>query len=75
MIKFKGVYEPRKAVDGTELISPRVISTTVIQRPTRTSDDYTLVLMTWGQFITHDMTKSSSFTSGKKGKKIKLVGR
>ncbi|EFX79821.1 hypothetical protein DAPPUDRAFT_51887, partial [Daphnia pulex] len=58
-----GVYEPRKAVNGTQLTSPRVISTTVIQRPTRTSDDYTLVLMTWGQFITHDMTKSSSFTS------------
>ena len=65
-MNFLGVFEPRRAVDGSELKSPRVISTTVIQRASRTSDtsDTILVLMSWGQFITHDMTNSSSFTSG-----------
>ena len=29
------------------------------------ADNYTLVLMSWGQFITHDMSLSPAFTYGK----------
>ncbi len=59
-----GIFQPRKAADGTELKSPRVVSTRFVKVPATQATDFTLSLMTWGQFITHDVTKASSFTSG-----------
>ncbi|XP_046639032.1 peroxidase-like [Daphnia pulicaria] len=56
-----GVFEPRNS--STELKSPRAVSTTFIKPGLTTAADFTLMLMTWGQFITHDLTKASSFTS------------
>lgn len=59
-----GIFQPRKAADGAELKSPRVVSTRFVKVPATQATDFTLSLMTWGQFITHDVTKASSFTSG-----------
>ncbi|KAI9554530.1 hypothetical protein GHT06_019803 [Daphnia sinensis] len=58
-----GVFEPRNSSGPAPLKSPRVISTTFIKPGVTTANDFTLMLMTWGQFITHDITKASSFTS------------
>ena len=60
--KHSGVFEPR--ISPTTLKSPRVVSTSFIKPVSTTAADFTLMLMTWGQFITHDLTKASSFTSG-----------
>ena len=59
-----GIYQPRKASDGAELKSGRVISNTFIKKPPSSfATDFTYVLMSWGQFITHDVTKAATFTS------------
>lgn len=60
---IKGVWAPRSSSNGSALASPRQVSTTFIKfgGPDETSS--TLMLMTWGQFITHDLTKASSYTS------------
>ncbi|XP_057375843.1 peroxidase-like [Daphnia carinata] len=58
-----GVFEPRVSSGATPLKSPRLISTSFIKPAATTANDFTLMLMTWGQFITHDITKASSFIS------------
>jgi len=62
--KSKGIWEARKASDGSNLQSPRRISRQFIQVDGPDDIDYTLMLMTWGQFITHDLTQASSYTTG-----------
>ena len=76
-----GISVPRGSllVNGSDgfdqglLPSARSISTAVIADIDNPSDDYTLLLMQWGQFLDHDIT----FTPLVKGtlvtKKIKMV--
>ncbi|XP_048526211.1 chorion peroxidase isoform X1 [Dendroctonus ponderosae] len=62
-----GVWAPRTSVVGEEpLPSPRLISASVISDLSSPSPDYTLAVMQFGQFISHDFTQSMdmSFTNG-----------
>ena len=60
-----GIFEPRAASGGGQLPSPRSVSNTFIQMPPQTvSANFTLALMSWGQFVTHDLTLSATFTTG-----------
>jgi len=46
---LKGISSPRRAANGEELPSPRLVSTTVVGAEDRELSDITLVLMSWGQ--------------------------
>ncbi len=61
---FVGIWEARKASDGSNLQSPRRISRQFIQEGGPDEVKYTLMLTTWGQFITHDLTQASKYTTG-----------
>ena len=56
-----GIFQPR---NNTQLKSPRYVSTNFIKPAAAQAANFTLALMSWGQFITHDITRSSTFTSG-----------
>ncbi|KAG8286535.1 hypothetical protein J6590_057621 [Homalodisca vitripennis] len=52
-----GVNAPRKTIsNGQELPSARAISTRVAQDADNPSNNYTLMVMQWGQFLDHDLT-------------------
>jgi len=53
-----GVSSPRgSSRNGTSFLpSPRLISGALISHEDRPDNDYTLLLMQWGQFIDHDIT-------------------
>lgn len=52
-----GVNLPRsKAADGSPLPSARQVSITFTQDIDSPSENYTMLLMQWGQFLDHDMT-------------------
>ena len=51
---ISGLEEPRKAVSGLPLKSTRLISTTVFKNE-ESSDNYSVLLMIFGQFISHDI--------------------
>ncbi|XP_050543951.1 peroxidase-like [Daktulosphaira vitifoliae] len=54
-----GVNLPRsKASDGSPLPSARVVSITFTQDVDAPSENYTMLLMQWGQFLDHDMTQT-----------------
>ena len=60
-----GIFQPRVAVNGSQLTSPRLVSSTfIVVPPSVTAANFTLALMSWGQFITHDLTLAAAFTSG-----------
>ena len=64
----EGIWLPRnesKLVGGggAGLSSPRLISTR-FTKSSGTITGYTLMLMSWGQLITHDITRAPTFTSG-----------
>lgn len=50
-----GISLPRISVTGSELPSPRLISTTIFKDLYDPDPRATLVTMQWGQFLTHDM--------------------
>ncbi|XP_060524145.1 chorion peroxidase [Cylas formicarius] len=54
-----GVWSPRVSrADGSALPSPRSISTTIISDVDSYNHDFTLLLMQFGQFMSHDLTQS-----------------
>ncbi|KAB0802059.1 hypothetical protein PPYR_04245 [Photinus pyralis] len=62
-----GIWTPRVSEDqGQPLTSPRLISTTLFSDEDIPNPDYTLMLMQFGQFISHDITQSldTSFANG-----------
>jgi peroxidase len=52
------------ARDGEELLNPRSISLEIIGDDSPNSTDVTLLVMSFGQFVTHDITMSQDFTFG-----------
>lgn len=61
-----GVWAPRiHSVDGSLLTSPRVISFTVFPDFDRPHPKLNLMLMQFGQFLSHDITQSGSILKGK----------
>lgn len=60
-----GIWEPRSlAYDGSPLTNPRTISRELLIDTDRPHPLYNLLLMQFGQFITHDVSQSSSITTG-----------
>ncbi|XP_058466995.1 chorion peroxidase-like [Malaya genurostris] len=61
-----GVWAPRiHSVTGNLLASPRTISATVLHDIDRPDASLNLLLMQFGQFLIHDITRSSSIKIGK----------
>lgn len=52
------------AKDGGELLNPRSISLEIIGDDGPNSLGVTLLVMSFGQFVTHDITMSQDFTFG-----------
>ena len=62
---MKGISSPRSlATNGSALISPRLISTTVIGSGDHPSTTNTLAVMQFGQFLNHDLESTTQFTFG-----------
>ncbi|KAI9553142.1 hypothetical protein GHT06_021035 [Daphnia sinensis] len=57
-----GIDSPRLATDGGELLNPRNVSLAIIGDDGPNSTDITLLITSFGQFITHDITNSEDFT-------------
>ncbi|EFX83748.1 hypothetical protein DAPPUDRAFT_47883, partial [Daphnia pulex] len=57
-----GIDSNRMARDGGELLNPRSISLEIIGDDGPNSTDVTLLVMSFGQFVTHDITMSQDFT-------------
>ncbi|KAK8781121.1 hypothetical protein V5799_017537 [Amblyomma americanum] len=51
-----GISEPRRSCNGSELPSPRLISTMIHYEKNITNDNITHLAMIFGQFLTHDIT-------------------
>jgi len=59
---------PRKATDGGELPSARLVSNTVFTDGVQTDGDFTHLLMQIGQFLDHDLTHVPAVTGNEDGK-------
>ncbi|KYB29080.1 chorion peroxidase [Tribolium castaneum] len=61
-----GIWIPRLSETGQPLASPRLISTTIISDSDSFNYDHTLMVMQFGQFLSHDMTQSieNSYANG-----------
>ncbi|XP_032796762.2 peroxidase [Daphnia magna] len=57
-----GIDSPRPTTDGGELLNPRNISLSIVGDDGPNSTDITLLVMSFGQFVTHDITYSEDFT-------------
>lgn len=57
------IYRSHSNVDGSHLSNPRTISRTLFNDVDRPHPNYNLLFMQFGQFITHDVTRSSSITT------------
>jgi peroxidase len=51
-----GVNSPRVAASGQELPSARLVSTQFATEADIPYENYTLLVMQWGQFLDHDLT-------------------
>ncbi|KAF2367819.1 hypothetical protein FHG87_001411 [Trinorchestia longiramus] len=51
-----GVSNIRTSTDGSPLPSARTLSAEIISENNNVYDDYTLLVMQWGQFLDHDIT-------------------
>lgn len=62
---FLGIWLPRVSENhGQPLTSPRMISTTLFPDLDRPNTEFTLMLMQFGQFLSHDVTQSIDSTFG-----------
>ena len=59
---FLGIQEPRRASDGSDLPSARLVSFTVHREMDVPSNVFTHMLMLLGQFTDHDMTRTAIST-------------
>lgn len=60
-----GIWAPRVSeANGQPLNSPRLISTTLIVDNDIPNEDYTLMLMQFGQFLSHEITQSFDTSYG-----------
>ncbi|KAF7285164.1 hypothetical protein GWI33_011703 [Rhynchophorus ferrugineus] len=58
-----GIWTPRLSVIGEEpLPNPRLITSTIISDIDVPNQEFTLLLMQFGQFLTHDLTQSMDMT-------------
>ncbi|XP_071545466.1 LOW QUALITY PROTEIN: salivary peroxidase/catechol oxidase-like [Panulirus ornatus] len=64
-----GVSSVRRAADGGDLPSARLVSTTVHLNKLADSRSYTVLTMTWGQFVDHDITLTA-LSKGSGGRSI-----
>lgn len=56
-----GIQAPRVSiVDGSELPSPRLVTSTVHKDYNDPDSKLSIMLMSWGQFIDHDFTLAAS---------------
>ena len=66
MIIQLGIDSPRLASNGSDLLDPRIISLIAVETTSiDEGNDVTLSVMSFGQFITHDITFSEDFTFGR----------
>ncbi|KAI2807789.1 hypothetical protein BLOT_005728 [Blomia tropicalis] len=64
-----GIGKPRIAFDGTELPNPRLISLSIAPDNQNGNNQYTLLMMQFGQFVDHDLTRTP-LTTTLKGRSI-----
>ncbi len=57
-----GIQAPRRATDGSELPSARLISASVHNDVDAPSNMFTHLLMLMGQFLDHDLTRTAAST-------------
>ncbi|KAJ8919142.1 hypothetical protein NQ315_012127 [Exocentrus adspersus] len=58
-----GIWTPRTSKINSEVLpSPRLISTTIFYEKDVPNNDYTLLLMQFGQLLSHEITQSLDFT-------------
>lgn len=61
-----GIWAPRvTGIDGSKLTSPRFISRSIFPDLDRPHHTLNLMVMQFGQFLSHDFTQSSSITQRK----------
>ncbi|XP_068223713.1 peroxidase-like isoform X1 [Palaemon carinicauda] len=65
-----GISELRRSTSGDSLPSARLVSTTVNRGPNVASSAHTILLMTYGQFLDHDLT-ATPIAKGYRGSTIK----
>ena len=56
---FSGIEEPKKAKNGKDLPSARNVSLTIFEDLYRPSGLHTMLHMTFGQVLDHDMDKTA----------------
>ncbi|KAF7492476.1 Peroxidase, partial [Sarcoptes scabiei] len=54
-----GINEPRRARDGSELPNARLVSLSIAQESQPQSSQYSLMLMQFGQFVDHDLSRTA----------------
>lgn len=54
-----GINEPRRAKDGGELPNPRTVSLSLSPEAQIENNYYSLMLMQFGQFVDHDLTRTA----------------
>nr|XP_022907999.1 chorion peroxidase [Onthophagus taurus] len=57
-----GIWSPRRSILNQPLPSPRLISSTIFEDTPNPDHDHTLMVMQFGQFLSHDITHSLDFT-------------
>ena len=59
-----GIEEFRRSVSNGPLPNPRLISTMVHRDESHDTEQFTMFVMQWGQFIDHDITSTPQTRSG-----------
>ncbi len=67
-----GIQEPRRASDGSELPSARLVSIAIHDEADVPSNMFTHLLMLMGQFVDHDLTRTAASTLST-GKNVALL--
>lgn len=65
-INFTGIHAPPTAVSGEALPGSRLISIVMFPDVPIPDPVWTLITMTWGQIVTHDMSMSMGTTQASK---------
>ena len=53
-----GIEEFRRSISNGPLPNPRLISTTIHRDESHDTQQFTMMVMQWGQFIDHDLTST-----------------